>query len=280
MDDYEGYELLAVRVGEGVARATIDHPPINLLDVALMLELDRFGRQVAADPDVRVVVLDSANPDFFVAHADVEAILALPREPLAEPEAELGFFHAMVDRFRTVPKATIAVVEGIARGGGCELALSFDIRVAAAERARFGQPEVLLGIIPGGSGTQRLPRLIGRSRAMEVVLGGADVDAATAERWGLVTRALPGAEVAGFVDSLVARIAALPATAVAEAKAAVLAADPDPVPGLLEEWQRFTRCLADPEAVRRMEAFLAAGGQTPEVELRPITLTDDPWSVT
>jgi enoyl-CoA hydratase/carnithine racemase len=278
---YDGdHDLLDIRVRDGVARATIDHPPINLLDVALMLELDRFGRQVADDDDVRVVVLDSANRDFFIAHADVEAILALPREPLAEPEAELGFFHAMVDRFRTMPKATIAVVEGIARGGGCELALSFDIRVAAAGRARFGQPEVLLGLIPGGSGTQRLPRLIGRSRALEVVLGGADVDAVTAERWGMATRAVADGDVAGFVDSLAARIASLPATAVTEAKAAVQAAEPDPVPGLLEEWQRFTRCLADPEAIRRMEAFLDAGGQTPEVEGRPITLVDDPWGDT
>jgi enoyl-CoA hydratase/carnithine racemase len=275
---YEDFRLLRVDVDGRVCRATIDNPPINLLDVPLMLELDRLGREVASDPDVGVLVVGSANPEFFVAHADVGAILELPRESLAEPGPELGFFHAMVDRFRTMPVATIAVVEGIARGGGCELASSFDMRIAARGRAMFAQPEALVGIIPGGSGTQRLPRLVGRARALEIVLGCADVDADTADRWGLVNRALPPDDVWPFVDALAARIASLPAVAVAEAKASVAAAEPDPVPGLLAEWWRFTRCLADPDAGARMERFLAAGGQTTEVERRPITLTDDAWT--
>lgn len=273
-----GYEHLRVTVAGGVCRATIDHPPINLLDGPLMLELDQLSRQVEADTDIRALVVDSANPDFFIAHADVAMILGLPRTPLEEPEPDLGFFHAMVDRFRTMPKATIAVVAGIARGGGCELVQSFDIRLAALDRAVFGQPEVLVGIIPGGGGTQRLPRLVGRGRAMEIVLGGADIDASTAERWGLVNRALPVDELAPFVDALAARIASLPAVAVAEAKAAVLAAEPDPKPGLREEWQRFTRCLADDEAVARMEAFMAHQGQTAYLERQPITLERNPWA--
>ena len=274
---YDDYRLLQVTAANGVCRATIDHPPINLLDTALMVELDRLSREVEADGAVRALVLDSADPEFFIAHADVAMILSLPREPLAEPPKELGYFHAMVDRFRTMPKVTIAVIEGIARGGGCELVQSFDLRIAALGRALFGQPEVLVGILPGGSGTQRLPRLVGRGRAMEIVLGGADLDAETADRWGLVNRALPPAEVAPFVDALAARIGSLPPVAVAEAKASVLAAEPDPVPGLLQEWQRFTRCLADEVSTRRMEALLKAGGQTRETELRPITLTDRHW---
>src|SRR3954468_2134778 len=115
---YEGYEALHIAVTGGVARATIDNPPINLFDLVLMLELDRFGREVEADDDVRVVVIDSANPEFFIAHADVELILGLPREERAAPNDALGFFHAMCDRFRTMPKATIAIVEGRVRGGG------------------------------------------------------------------------------------------------------------------------------------------------------------------
>src|SRR5262245_34849978 len=189
-----------------------------------------------------------------------------------------GSFHDMVDRLRTTPGATLAVVGGIARGGGCELVSSLDIRVAVRGRAVFGQPEALVGIIPGGSGTQRMPRLVGRARALEIVLGGADVDAEQADRWGLVNRALPPDEVWPFVDALVARIASLPAVVVAEAKASVAAAEPDPVPGLRAEWQRFTRCLADPEAAPRMERFLAAGGQTPDVERQPITLADGAWT--
>ena len=275
---YEDFNLLRVEAGGGACRVTIDNPPINLLDIPLMIELDRLGREVAEDADVGVLVVGSANPEFFVAHADIGAILALPREALAEPPEDLGFFHAMVDRFRTMPVATIAVVEGLTRGGGCELVSSFDMRVAARGRAVFGQPEALVGIIPGGSGTQRLPRLVGRARALEIVLGGADVDADTADRWGLVNRALPPDEVWPFVDALAARIASLPAVVVAEAKASVAAAEPDPVPGLRGEWQCFTRCLADPEAAARMDRFLASGGQTADVERQPITLADGAWT--
>src|SRR3954468_7305575 len=114
----DGYQTLKVRTDDGIARATIDHPPINLFDGAMIVEMDRFSREAEADDDVRVVVVDSANPDFFIAHADVELILGLPREERAAPNDALGFFHAMCDRFRTMPKATIAIVEGRVRGGG------------------------------------------------------------------------------------------------------------------------------------------------------------------
>ncbi|MGH9008077.1 MAG: enoyl-CoA hydratase/isomerase family protein, partial [Acidimicrobiales bacterium] len=166
---YDDYQALRITVADGVARATIDHPPINLLDLTMILELDRLGREVEADGDVRVVVLDSADPDFFVAHADVGLIQSLPADDVGRRD-ELGGFHAIVDRFRTMPKATIVVVEGIARGGGSELALSFDMRFGALGRAVVGQPEVSVSIIPGGSGTQHLHRLVGRGRALEIVL--------------------------------------------------------------------------------------------------------------
>ena len=264
---YEDFALLRVEVGRRVCSATIDNPPINLLDVPLMIELDRLGREVAADPDVGVLVVRSANPEFFVAHADVGAILALPREALAEPEPELGFFHAMVDRFRTMPKATIAVIEGRVRGGGSEFVSSFDMRFASRARALFGQPEVPLGIIPGGSGTQRLPWLVGRARALEIILGGADVDGKLAEQWGWVNRALPDGELWPFVDALAARIASFPAGAIAAAKASVNNALPDPVSGLCEEERLFSQTLLDPSAIARMDAFMAAGGQTRDIEL-------------
>jgi len=201
------YDPLRVSIDGGVARVTIDHPPINLFDLPLMLELSRLAEEVAADESVRVVVVGSANPEFFIAHADVSLILQLPREERSEASSELGFFHALVDRFRTMPKATIAVVEGCVRGGGSEFVSSFDMRFASRSRAVFGQPEVPLGIIPGGSGTQRLPWLVGRARALEIILGGGDVDAALAEQWGWVNRALPDDELWPFVDALAARIA-------------------------------------------------------------------------
>jgi enoyl-CoA hydratase/carnithine racemase len=264
---YADYQALRITVDEGIARATMDHPPINLLDITLILDLDRFGREVEADSSVRVVVLDSADPEFFAAHADVALIESLPTDD-AERHSELGMFQAMVDRFRTMPKATIALIEGIARGGGSELALSFDMRFAALGRAILAQPEVAVGIIPGGSGTQRLHRLVGRGRALEVVLGCGDIDADTAARWGYVNRSLPDGELRPFVDALAARIATFPPEAIARAKVAVDAALPAPIEGLLTEDQLFRASLGDPESHRRMRAFLDAGGQTRDVELR------------
>jgi enoyl-CoA hydratase/carnithine racemase len=263
---YDGYEALRITVAEGVARVVIDHPPINLFDAVLIRDIDRLGRALATDPDVRVVVMESADPDFFIAHADVNLILALPRSQT--PPAEPSFFQAMVERFRTMPKATIAKIAGMCRGGGSELVLSMDMRFAALGRAVLGQPEVAVGIIPGGSGTQRLPRLVGRSRALEIALGADDFPAELAERYGYVNRALPPEELGPFVDRLARRIASFPAEAIARAKAAVLAAESGVREGLVLEARAFEECAALPEARRRMEAFLAMGGQTREVEAR------------
>lgn len=265
---YDDYTALRIEVADGIARATIDHPPINLLDLTLILELDRFGREVEGDDEVRVVILDSADPEFFAAHADVTLIQALPTDDVA-PHDEPGAFQAMVDRFRAMPKATITVIEGIARGGGSELVLSCDLRFALADRAVLAQPEALVGIIPGGSGTQRLPALVGRGRALEIVLGGGDIDAETAERWGYVNRTLPEGDLRPFVDALAARIASVPASVIARAKTAIDTAMGDPGPGLLVEDRLFRECLADPsaEADARMSSFLDAGGQTRDVEL-------------
>jgi enoyl-CoA hydratase/carnithine racemase len=264
---YDNFQALHIVVDGGIARATIDHPPINLLDLALIIELDRFGREVEADDTVRVVILDSADPEFFAAHADVTLIQSLPTDDTSK-HSELSGFQAIVDRFRTMPKATIAVIEGIARGGGSELALSFDMRFAAIGRAIFAQPEVAVGIIPGGSGTQRLHRLVGRGRALEIALGCDDIDAVTAAQWGYVNRALPDSELRAFVDALAARIASFPAGAIARAKTAVDAALPDPTDGLLTEDQLFRVCLGDPDAHARMAGFMGAGGQTRDVERR------------
>jgi enoyl-CoA hydratase/carnithine racemase len=263
---YEGYEALTVNVVDGVATVTIANPPINLFDLNLYAEMARLSAELAVDRDVRVVVLRSANPEFFIAHFDVAAILTLPTDL---PEAtELNDFHAMCERFRTMPKATIAVIEGRVGGGGSELTLSCDMRFAALGRAVFNQPEVALGIIPGGTGTQRLGRLMGRSRALEAILSCDDVDAALAERWGWVNRALPDGELWPFVERLSRRIASFPPHAVAAAKASVLLAEKGVGADLLTEGALFTGTLKEPSARRAMEHFLAGGGQTREGELR------------
>jgi enoyl-CoA hydratase/carnithine racemase len=257
----DGYAALRIAIDGGIARVTIDHPPLNLLDATLFDDLDRAGRELAADDAVRVVVVDSADPEFFIAHADVRGMIGRG-DARAERRERLSRFAEMTERWRTMPKATIAVIAGRARGGGSEFALALDMRFAARETAVLAQPEVGLGIPPGGGATQRLPRLCGRGRALEVILGGEDVDADTAARYGWVNRALPAAELGAFVDRLAARIARFPAPAVAAAKAAVDAGEAPLADGLREEHRLLRRALATPEATAAMEDFLAAGGQT------------------
>ena len=263
---YDGYASLSVRRDGGVAFVTIDNPPINLLDLALMQDLDRLGTELEADEAVRAVIFQSANPEFFVAHADVSLIQRLPREVGPRPSRP-SFFHRAVERFRTMPKVTIGKIEGRARGGGSELLLSLDLRFGAIGRCRLAQPEVAIGIIPGGSGTQRLPRLMGRARALEAILGCEDYDAELAERYGWINRALPADEIGPFVERLARRIASFPPSAIALAKRSVDAAELPTREGLLEEDHLFQCSLATPAAQERMRAFLEAGGQTREVEL-------------
>lgn len=263
---YDGYDCLKFKLDRGVLFITIDNPPINLFDLSLMREINRLGKEVEADDDVKVVVFDSANPDFFIAHADVDLILQLPTE--APPKSDsLGFFHTMVDRFRTMPKVSIAKIEGRARGGGSEFVLSLDMRFGALGRAILSQLEVALGIIPGGSGSQRLPRLMARSRALEVVLGCDDFPAELAERYGYINRALPPDEIGPFVERLAYRIASFPPEAIALAKASVGSAELPTVEGLLEEAHYFNQSVATDEARQRMKRFMERGGQTREAEL-------------
>ncbi|MCX6519126.1 MAG: enoyl-CoA hydratase/isomerase family protein [Actinobacteria bacterium] len=279
---YDDIPGLFVEIGSGadagIATVTIDSPPINLFTVGLFLHTATLAQQLAADPAVRVVVLRSANPEFFIAHFDVAAILTFPTD--SPMPTELNAYHQMCEAFRTMPKATIAVIEGRVGGGGSELALSFDMRFAALPSddhpgAVFSQPEVALGILPGGSGTARLPRLIGRSRALEVILGCDDVDARTAEAWGWVNRALPPDELWPFVHRLARRIAGFPPHAVAAAKAAVVRAEKGVEEDLLLEGGAFNGTLGGPGTRRAMERFLELGGQTRDGELRLGELAGD-----
>ena len=268
--DHSGYQCLRVSLQQGVARVLLDNGPINLLDKPLFKELLRLTDALATDDQVRVVVLASANPDFFIAHFDVGLILKFPAAPAAPdaPPAPLSPFHRMCETLRTMPKTTIAVIEGRAGGGGSEIALSCDMRFALRGKAVFNQPEVALGILPGGSGTVRLPRLIGRSRALETILGCDDVDAELAQAWGWVNRSLPAPELWAHVDRLASRIASFPPHAVASAKAAVLRAEKEVVADLNAEGVAFQSTLSGPGTREAMTQFLASGGQTPAGELR------------
>ncbi len=264
------YKLISVKLADGVAFATMANPPINLITIELSGELAGFAQEVAKDDAVRAVVLRSDDPDFWLAHFDVAAIVGFPADGIAPLNQAVNdnWYHAMCETYRTMPKATIAEINGRVGGGGSELAMSCDMRFGALGKTVINQPEVALGILPGGTGTQRMPRLIGRGRALEVILGCDDLDAATAERWGYLNRALAPAELRPFVDRLARRIASFPAPAIAAAKRAVLAADASWERGLIEESHLFQVLLRTPEAPAAMKKFLASGGQTREGEKR------------
>lgn len=271
---YEGYCLIHFAREGRVVTATVDAPPINIITLELYAELARLSEELAADPDALVFVLKSADPDFFLAHFDVGAILTFPTDTPATREAwDRNAYHVMCERFRTMDKVTIAQIEGRVGGGGSEISMSFDMRFGVRGKTIVNQMEVPLGILPGGTGTQRLPRLIGRHRAMEVILGGIDLDAETAERWGYLNRALASDEIGPYVAALAKRIASFPEEAVRLAKQSINSADKPLEEGLADESYLFQKLTRTASGQRNMAKFLTIGGQTREGELKVAELS-------
>ena len=262
------YQLLDVAVNGRVATVTINNPPINIITPALYQELATLVAELQNDDDLTVVVFKSADADFFIAHYDVSNILEFPTDGEAERSLELNDFHIMCERVRTMNKVTIAQIEGRVGGGGSEFAASMDMRFGVVGKTVVNQMEVPLGILPGGTGTQRLPRLVGRGRAMEIVLGADDLDAETAERWGYLNRIYAAGDIGAKVTALAERIASFPVEAVRLAKASVTASELPLQQGLQEEAYLFQRLLRTDSAQHNMQRFMEMGGQTREGELK------------
>jgi enoyl-CoA hydratase/carnithine racemase len=262
------YDHLDVVTDDRLAYVTINNPPLNVITVELFGELNALSAELKADPNLTVVVFKSADPDFFLAHYDVANILERPTDYEPQRDAGLKPYHLMCERYRTMNKVIIAQIEGRVGGGGSELAASMDMRFGVRGKTTINQMEVPLGILPGGSATQRLPRLMGRGRALEVILGGDDLDAETAERWGYLNRIFAADAIGPFVEKLARRIASFPAPAVRLAKESVNAAERPLAEGLGEEAYLFEQLLRTDEAQRNMSKFMAIGGQTRDGELR------------
>ena len=262
------FKLLTFARAGRVATVTIDNPPVNLITMALLAELEALSVMLKRDPDLTVVVMRSADPDFFLAHFDVAAILERPTAGTAQRDAQIKPFHSLCERFRTMNKVVIGQIEGRVGGGGSELAANFDMRFGVRGKTRVNQMEVPLGIMPGGTGTQRLPRLIGHGRAMELILSGDDMDADTAERWGYLNRIFAPNAITPYVDNLARRIASFPPTAVRVAKESVNNSEKPWLEGLFEEAYLFEGLLRTEAAQRNMQRFLEIGGQTREGESR------------
>lgn len=260
------YSAIRITLASGVAYVTIDNPPVNVLDVRLMTELRDYLLGVRDDPSVKVIVFQSADPEFFIAHVDMTLIdsqhtlVDLARD--VPPDQNL--FQAFSELVRHQPQVTIVKLAGLARGGGAEFVTAADMAFAAIGQAGLGQIEALMGIVPGGGGTQYLTQRMGRSRALEVLLGADLVDAVTAERYGWVNRAVPAVELDDFVDRLARQIAALPDGVIAEAKRAV--SQTDLSAGFIRENAAWATLAFRPLAEQILRGGLAQGAQTREGE--------------
>jgi enoyl-CoA hydratase len=248
------FENVRWEVADGVATLTIDRPKaLNALDRKTLEELEVALEGAAADPAVRAIVLTGAGEKAFVAGADISAMSRLgPVE--ARRFAELG--HRVLEKLEALAVPTIAAVNGFALGGGCELAMGCDL-VYASESAKFGQPEVNLGLIPGFGGTQRLTRRVGIARALEMILTGDVYDAARAKAMGLVLEVLPAAELLPHARAQARKIAGKGPLAVAQAKRAVHAGA-DAALAIANELERqaFAALFGTEDAKEGMRAFL------------------------
>ncbi|GAA1034902.1 MULTISPECIES: enoyl-CoA hydratase/isomerase family protein [Amycolatopsis] len=259
---HDAYATLRVSREAGLVRVTIDNPPVNVLDVALMADLRRLLTTLRDDASARVVVFDSADPDFFIAHVDMSLVDAPDAFDQFAPDVPSGLnvFQALGELLRHQPQVTIVKLAGLARGGGAEFVAAADMVFAAIGAAGIGQIEALMGIVPGGGGTQYLANRIGRNRALEAVLGAELYDARTAERYGWVNRAVPDGELDEFVDQLARNIAALPEGVIAAAKQAMT---PDDLSnGFQREHDAWAGQFTRPAAEALIRGGLARGAQT------------------
>ncbi|MDP9794515.1 enoyl-CoA hydratase/carnithine racemase [Catenuloplanes nepalensis] len=246
-------QFTITEVSPYVRRVTFANPPVNLVGADTLAELSEAVEILGHDEHARVVVFDSSVPGFFLNHADSEdfvRLLAMTGQDAATP-----VFVDLTTRLATAPFVSIAAIRGRARGGGAELMLAFDLRYASREEAIFSQPEVALALIPGGGAGERLPRLIGRDRALEVFLSCHDYDADQAEHYGWVTRTVPDAELDGFVNATATRIAAFDKTALAAVKKQVNRATLPPREDLLASSTEFVAAAAGPGFQGRVQAL-------------------------
>lgn len=247
-------------------RVTFDNPPINMLDADTVAELTQLLESMESDEHLRVVVFDSANPEFFIAHFDTATELETILTPCSN-----GLFPWVdfVDRFAKLPVVTVAAIRGRARAVGSEFALACDIRFGSLEKAILAQIDVGAGLLPGGGALERLPRLVGRGRALEIVLGAEDFDAATAERYGWINRAIPDADFERFVEAFARRIASFDKQVLAEAKRLINAHSDEPSAASINETQSaFFGALTWPAVSKRVPKLMALGsGQRSDLEL-------------
>jgi enoyl-CoA hydratase/carnithine racemase len=264
----ETQHIRLVRHSPSYWRVTFDFGPLNIFGPEHVPDLEAIVSALETDPDVRVIVFDSAVEGFFITHYN---FLARVEDTTRIPLGRTGLqaLPDMLARISRAPAASIALIRGRATGVGSELALACDLRFASREKAILSQWEVGAGLVPGGGPMARLPRLMGRGRALEVLLTADDFDGELAEKYGYVNRALPDAELDGFVDALARRVASFDKQAIAETKRLVDIASLPPDAEIAPEWDAFMASLARPAAQSRIATLMRRGFHAPgDVETR------------
>jgi enoyl-CoA hydratase/carnithine racemase len=255
------------RISPAYWRVTIDHPPFNIYGPDSMPQLNSVVTAIEEDQPLKVVVFESAIPGFFLTHYDfvppLEQTTSMAPGPTGLPP-----LPDMLVRLSRAPVVSIVSIRGRASGVGSELALASDMRFASLEKAVLSQFEIGAGFVPGGGPMARLPRLMGRGRALEILLSGNDISGEIAERYGYVNRALPDADLDGFVDALARRIATFDKQTIADIKALVNDASLPPNEALAAEWSGFLASVQRPTAQRNIGKLMEMGLQrNPDVEI-------------
>jgi len=247
---------------------TIDNPPLNLMDPEFVEELGAIMSELEKDKEIKVVVFDSANPDYFIAHVD---LLRSAEFDLSPRSTGLSAWPDIARRFELAPFLVVGSVRGRARAVGSEFVQALDICFASKERAKFAQIEMGCGLIPGGGGLERLPYMVGKKRAMEIIIGADDFDADTAAMYGWINRAIPDAELDDFVDRFAKRVASFDREVISIAKKVIqkrlhLAQIED----FKETQKMFFDAISQPQTQSRIKQIIGAGFQQPgqfELEL-------------
>jgi enoyl-CoA hydratase/carnithine racemase len=243
-------------------RAVFDYPPFNIVDASMFEGLQDLLAKMDGSPSLRVVVFESANPKFYLSHFDLTGKIGNIMTSVGP--SGLPVLMDTFARLTQSPVVSIAKIRGCVRGVSSEFVLACDMRFASSENTQLGQPEVAVGLHPGGGGTERLPPLVGRGRALEIILSGNDFDGETAERYGYVNRALPDAELDDFVNALARRIASFDRSAIASAKTLVNRVSLPSADRLLDALNSFQRTLTWPESQKRIKTLLERGLQQNE----------------
>lgn len=252
--EYQDFTTFKVSQNEPVITVTFDYPPVNIQGIPMLDDLNSLAEKLEEDRSVKVVVFQSANPEVFVAHADTNFLKDMSTEAVSREEAELLYLQKVLDRISKLPQATIAKIEGFARGGGHEFVLACDMRFAARGKAKFMQMEVGMGILPCGGGSSRIARQAGLGRALEIILSARDFDADEAEAYGTINKALDADKIGTYVEELAKRIAHFPAESIEACKRAVYASIDLPIEeALKEEAYQLYQATSKTPAIKRFQ---------------------------